>query len=331
MCGITGFFCPRQFDKLQYELPQSAAVLSYRGPDDSGFFYEKSSGVGLAHRRLSVIDLSMTGHQPMYSQDSRAVIVFNGEIYNFKSIRSQLEQFGYHFKSESDTEVILNAYLHWGTACLDHFVGMFAFAIWDSLKKALFLARDRLGIKPLYYYLNGDTFLFGSELSALMAFRGYPRTVDPDAFQSFLHYQYIPTPRTVFRNTFKIEPGHFIIYDGKTLQKRQWWKIPGDDPDSVFLQPPNEQDYVNKLDYLLTQAVSDRLISDVPLGALLSGGIDSSIVVAIMQKISPSKVKTFSIGFQEKGFNEAPWAAKIAKHLGTDHMELYVSPKTHWQ
>ena len=281
----------------------------------------------MAHRRLSVIDLSVAGHQPMQSQDGRAVIVYNGEIYNFKTIRSQLQQTGHQFKSDSDTEVILNSYLQWGTACLDHFVGMFAFAIWDPLKQRLFIARDRLGIKPLYYYFDDGILLFGSELRALMAFSGFPRLVDRDAFQLYLHYQYVPAPRTIFKKTFKLEPGHFLIYDGRTLQKRQWWRVPGTDPDEVSLHPLIEQDYLDKLDHLLTQAVSDRLISDVPLGALLSGGVDSSMVVAMMQKVSRSPVRTFSIGFREKGFNEAPWAAKIAKHLGTDHTELYVSPQ----
>ena len=327
MCGITGFFCPHRFSEMQCELPNSAAMLSTRGPDDSGSFYEAHSGLGLAHRRLSIIDLSTAGHQPMQSHNGQAVIIFNGEIYNFKTIRSNLQEFGYQFKSDSDTEVILNAYLHWGTACLERFVGMFAFAIWDRSRQRLFLARDRLGIKPLYYFINEDTFIFGSELRALMAFSNFQRVIDQEAFHLYLHYQYVPAPRTIFRQTFKLEPGHFLIYDGKTLQKRQWWTVPTMAPVHGSLRPLTEKGCLNTLDQLLTQAVSDRLISDVPLGALLSGGVDSSIVVALMQKVSRSPVKTFSIGFQEKEFNEAPWASKIAKHLGTDHTELYVTPQ----
>jgi asparagine synthase (glutamine-hydrolysing) len=299
--------------------------LAHRGPDDAGLFFDDEYGIGLGHRRLSIIDLSDAGHQPMQSQKGDAVIVYNGEIYNFKTIRLQLQETGHQFTSNSDTEVILKAYQQWGARCLDRFVGMFAFAIWDKTSQTLFIARDRLGIKPLYYFFNGHTLLFGSELKALMAFSRFPRDVDPDAFQLYLHYQYVPAPRTIFKNTFKLEPGHFLIFDGKDLTKKRWWTLPGSDMEASASNQLTENEALSQLDDLLTQAVSDRLISDVPLGALLSGGIDSSIVVALMQKVHRSPVRTFSIGFEEKGFNEAPWARKIATHLGTDHTELYVS------
>jgi asparagine synthase (glutamine-hydrolysing) len=203
---------------------------------------------------------------------------------------------------------------------------MFAIAIWDKTKRKLFIARDRLGIKPVYYYYSDNLLIFGSELKALMAFAGFQRQVDQDAFQLYLHYQYIPGPRTIFKHTFKLEPGHYLIFDGKDLIKKKWWSVPCADRESCNSKPLTESAALSQLDHLLTQAVSDRLISDVPLGALLSGGLDSSIVVALMQKVNRSPVRTFSIGFEEKGYNEAPWAAKIANYLGTDHTELYVSP-----
>ena len=325
MCGIVGFFsqtCPGQLGK---DLSLATQCLSRRGPDDSGLFIEDRKCIGLGHRRLSIIDLSDAGHQPMQSKNGDAVIVYNGEIYNFKTIRLQLQEVGHQFTSNSDTEVVLKAYLQWGVGCLEKFIGMFAFAIWDKTNQTLFIARDRLGIKPLYYFFDGHTLLFGSELKALMAFSRFPRDVDPDAFQLYLHYQYVPAPRTIFKNTFKLEPGHFLVFDGKDLTKKRWWTLPGSDMETSASNQLTEDEALSQLDDLLTQAVSDRLISDVPLGALLSGGIDSSIVVALMQKVNRSPVRTFSIGFEEKGFNEAPWARKIATHLGTDHTELYVS------
>ena len=325
MCGIVGFFSKHAPAELGKDLSLATQCLSRRGPDDSGLFIDDRKCIGLGHRRLSIIDLSDAGHQPMQSKNGDAVIVYNGEIYNFKTIRLQLQEVGHQFTSNSDTEVILKAYQQWGAKCLDRFVGMFAFAIWDKTNQTLFIARDRLGIKPLYYFFNGHTLLFGSELKALMAFSRFPRDVDPDAFQLYLHYQYVPAPRTIFKNTFKLEPGHFLIFDGKDLTKKRWWTLPGSDMETSASNQLTEDEALSQLDDLLTQAVSDRLISDVPLGALLSGGIDSSIVVALMQKVNRSPVRTFSIGFEEKGFNEAPWARKIATHLGTDHTELYVS------
>ena len=220
---------------------------------------------------------------------------------------------------------MLKAYIQWGADCLEKFVGMFAFTIWEKASRKIFIARDRLGIKPLYYYYSDQHLLFGSELKALMAFPFFQREVDPEAFQLYLHYQYVPAPRTIFKNTFKLEPGYFLIFDGKDLIKKRWWKLPGSDMETFASNQLTENEAISQLDDLLTQAVSDRLISDVPLGALLSGGIDSSIVVALMQKVNRSPVRTFSIGFEEKGYNEAPWARKIASHLGTDHTELFVS------
>ena len=326
MCGIVGFRSDRNFKSLREFLPKATSCLSHRGPDDSGLFFDESCGVGLGHRRLSVIDLSKAGQQPMASDDGSVLIVYNGEVYNFKEIRNELEAAGHVFNSETDTEVVLNGYLKWGIECLQQFIGMFSLAIWDSRKQELYLARDRLGIKPLYYYFNQGTLLFASELKGLMAFRSFEREFEPDSIPLFLHYQYVPAPRTIFKNTYKLLPGNYLLYDGRTTSTHRYWSPP-DSLETAKEANIDEEELLRQLDKLLTEAVSARLISDVPLGALLSGGIDSSIVVALMQKVSASPVRTFSIGFNERGYNEAPWAAKVAEHLGTDHTELYVTPR----
>jgi len=324
MCGLIGFISKNNFASLKSTLPTASLSLLHRGPDDKGFFYDEKMGIGLSHRRLSIIDLSRAGRQPMTSDD--VSIIYNGEIYNFRNIRKTLEGYGHKFKSNTDTEVVLKAYIQWGIDCLKKFIGMFAFAIWDGRKKRLLLARDRIGIKPLYYHFSDSAFLFTSELKAFMAFSIFKKDIDPDSIPLFLHYQYIPAPRTVFKNTFKLLPGHFLTYENNTIKTHTYWQHPEmkvELSDSAI----NEEEKLQQLDDILTQAVSYRLISDVPLGALLSGGIDSSIVVALMQKVNSSPVRTFSIGFKEKGYNEAKWAAKVARHLGADHTELYVTPK----
>lgn len=291
-----------------------------------GLFFDEEAGVGLGHRRLSVIDLSEAGRQPMSSDDGMVHIVYNGEMYNFKEVRKILEGCSHSFSTETDTEVILKAYLEWGIDCLNRFVGMFAFALWDKRSRLLFLARDRLGIKPLYYHFDRGRFLFASELKAMMAFKVFRRNIDPDSIPLFLHYQYVPTPRTVFQNTYKLLPGYCLVYDGQDLETYAYWNLPHREEEAGDFKS-KEGDVIDELDYLLTRAVSDRLVSDVPLGALLSGGIDSSMVVALMQKVNPAPVRTFSIGFREPEYNEAPWASKVANHLGTEHTELYVTPK----
>jgi asparagine synthase (glutamine-hydrolysing) len=326
MCGIVGFKSQHDCRSVKEQLHDASKRLSHRGPDDSGLVYDEAAGVGLAHRRLSIIDLSSAGHQPMKSDDGKVCICYNGEIYNFRKIRKILDARGHKFNSATDTEVVLKAYLEWGTDCLHKFVGMFAFAIWDSRNQTLFLARDRLGIKPLYYHLseNHNTLLFASELKALMAFEGFCKEINPDSIPLFLHYSYLPAPGTVFKNTYKLLPGHFLIYSGDRATTKEYWKLP-EPSSSKTDSEPDEEECLQRLEELLTEAVSDRLISDVPLGALLSGGIDSSMVVALMQKISSTPARTFSIGFNEKGYNEAPWAAKVAEHLKTEHTEMYVT------
>ena len=326
MCGFVGYCSVKDHHRLKEDLPGAAATLSHRGPDDAGVYCDDDAGVGLAHRRLSIIDLSTAGHQPMEDEVGRVWIVYNGEVYNFRSIRETLAGLGHRFRGGSDTEVILKAYRQWGIDCLHRFVGMFALALWDAGKKILFLARDRLGVKPLYYHIDGERFLFASELKALAAFKSVDFQIDPEALPLFLHYQYIPAPRTVYRNTYKLLPGHLLIFKENACEAHCWWQIPDvDDPRET--PPDTEGEAIERLDALLSQAVSDRLTSDVPLGGLLSGGIDSSTVVSIMQKIKASPVETFSIGFQEGEYNEAPWASKIAEYLGTNHTELYVTPK----
>lgn len=326
MCGIAGFISKNNFIANRDALGRAALRLSHRGPDDSGFFFDEKAGIGLAHRRLSIIDLSRAGRQPMASDDNTIQVVFNGEIYNFRQIRDILTTRGHQFKSQTDTEVLLKAYLQWGLDCLTRFVGMFAIAIWDTNTQRLFLARDRLGIKPLYYYLHEGTFLFASELKALMAFKVFARDIDPEAVPLLLHYQYIPAPGSIFRNTFKLLPAQYLLYDGTNLNSGIYWKQPEEKEKDDFMESAGtEEDRLRELDRVITQAVSDRLISDVPLGALLSGGIDSTMVVAVMKKITPSPPRTFSIGFGEKGYNEAPWAERIARHLGTAHTTLYVT------
>ena len=325
MCGIVGFIDKKDFRSLQKTLPDAISRLTHRGPDDTGLFFDAELGVGMGHRRLSVIDLSSAGRQPMSSDDGKVQIVYNGEVYNFKEIRETLEGLGHRFHTATDTEVILEAYLQWGIDCLQRFVGMFALGLWDGRKRQLFLARDRVGIKPLYYHFSDGNLLFASELKALIALNDFKKDLDHEAIALFLHYQYIPAPRTIFKDAYKLLPGHYLMYNGNELSSHKYWTLP-DMPEHGGRSSSSEEDRIEELDDLLTRAVSDRLISHVPLGALLSGGIDSSVVVALMQKINTSRVRTFSIGFRERGYNEAPWACRVARHLGTDHTEFYVSP-----
>ena len=326
MCGIVGFRSKNDFNRLSESLPRALSSLAYRGPDDSGLFFDRKGEIGLGHKRLSVIDLSSNAHQPMGSDDGTVWIVYSGEVYNFKRLRKKLEEKGHSFKSNSDTEVVLKSYLEWGKECFSEFIGMFAFAIWDGRKRELILARDRLGIKPLYYYFNKGNLLFASELKAIMAFKPFKRDIDREAIPLFLHYQYIPAPKTIFKNTYKLTPGHYLVYNGDDTISRAFSELPeiANHPQSLRYQ---EEEKVLELDELLSNVILDHLVSDVPLGALLSGGVDSSVVVALMQKVSTTPIHTFTMGFREQAYNEAPWASKVAKHLGTDHTELYVTPK----
>jgi asparagine synthase (glutamine-hydrolysing) len=324
MCGITGFLTQNQFETLSRWLPEATASLAHRGPDDSGMYVNPSVGVGLGHRRLSILDVSAAGRQPMACDAADVRIVYNGEVYNFKALRKELEKSGHRFYSDSDTEVILKSYLEWGPACLNRFVGMFALAIWDGRIRQLLLARDQIGIKPLYYFHHDGNLIFASELKGILAYPGVPRILDTEALRLYLHYGYIPSPRTIFQYIHKLPPGQCLI-GGADAFHIYSWAATVDDPDPDPMSVNDESIYLDQLQDILTRAVTDQMVSDVPIGALLSGGIDSSLVAAIMQRVSSRPVRTFSIGFGESEFNEAPWAAAIAEYLGTSHTELYVT------
>ncbi len=310
-----------------------ASKLIHRGPDDAGAWLDKEQGVALGHRRLSIQDLSSCGHQPMSSSSGQYIVAYNGEIYNFLSLKTELQNLGYAFRGHSDTEVLLVAIEAWGLIeALKRFTGMFAFALWDKKLRVLNLARDRMGEKPLYYGWQGKSFLFGSELKALRAHPEWRGEINRDALTLYLRHNYIPAPYSIYKGVHKLSPGT-ILQIPHTTQA-------GVLPESVSYWNPKEiaqtgsrnspeltdKEAIDSLEDLLRGTIRNQMISDVPLGAFLSGGIDSSSVVAMMQAESTRKVKTFSIGFHEDAYNEADHAKRVASHLGTDHTELYVTP-----
>lgn len=335
MCGITGFI------DLQHQTPgelldnlvtRMADTIRHRGPDDSGIWVDETTGVAFGFRRLAILDLSPTGHQPMLSENGRYVIIFNGEIYNFSELREELEKLGHTFQGHSDTEVMLSSICQWGVnAAVQRFNGMFSFALWDRQEKILHLVRDRLGIKPLYYGWMDHTFLFGSELKAIKHHPSFKGLINRDALALYLRHNYIPSPHTIYQGIYKLPPGTIISISQDKHQAHQpnpYWsarKIVEHGVVEPFIG--SDQDVVNELDALLRNSVRQRMIADVPLGAFLSGGVDSSTIVALMQAQSNQPIKTFTIGFWEKEYDEAPYAKAIANHLGTDHTELYVTPK----
>ena len=298
-------------------------VLSHRGPDASGIYVNEEGRVGLGHTRLSILDLSERGRQPMASDDGKIRVSYNGEIYNYREIREELRLKGRVFRTDCDTEVLLRSYEQWGIECLHKFVGMFALAVWDGGKDELYLARDRVGIKPLYYYMENGLFLFGSELKAIMEHPGFDSRISRESLVLFLRYNYIRGPRTIFENTFKLEPGHYLRLRNGELEKRRYWDV----SESRDAEPYDmgEEDACGIFEELLVDSLRHRLVSDVPVGLFLSGGIDSSLLAALLQKNSPEPVKTFTIGFSEEEYSEAAWAKKLAEHLGTEHTEFYVS------
>jgi len=331
MCGIVGFWSVSQ--EIDSGIADRMALsIEKRGPDDAGVWADRSVGLALAHRRLSILDLSPAGHQPMVSPCGRYVLVYNGEIYNHLDLRRDLESEGGHFawKGHSDTETLLAALRHWGVeSALRRCNGMFAFALWDERERMLYLARDRMGEKPLYYGRNGGTFLFASELKAMTIFPGWQGEVNRDALALYLRHNYVPSPWSIYRGIFKLPPAHFMTIREGGQQVGVpvcYWSLPDIASDGVR-QTGDFSTLTDELDILLRQAVGSRMMSDVPLGAFLSGGFDSTMVVAQMQAQSTRPVKTFSIGFHEEGHNEAKYAKAVATHLGTDHTELYVSPE----
>jgi asparagine synthase (glutamine-hydrolysing) len=339
MCGIAGFWQrePGAEQALGAAAQRMADAIAHRGPDDAGTWADAQAGLALSHRRLSILDLSPEGHQPMHSASGRYVLVFNGEIYNWRDLRQALEQEGAAppWRGHSDTEVMLAAFEGWGfEPALRRFVGMFAFALWDRHDRALRLARDRLGEKPLYYGWAGDVFLFGSELKALCAHPRFRRHVDRDALALYLRYACVPAPYSIYAGVQKLLPGTALtLRDGELLacrrpEARAYWTLAGAvDAGARSRFAGTRHEMTDELDRTLRAAVAGQMVADVPLGAFLSGGVDSSTVVALMQAQSTRPVRSFSIGFREADYDEAVHARRVAQHLGTDHTELYVAPQ----
>ncbi len=329
MCGIAGILSYR--DLVQEEhIRLMTDTLLHRGPDAGGLYINSRElgaqgeewipSVGLGHRRLSIIDLS-TGEQPIHNEDRKIWIVFNGEIYNFQGLREELIKAGHGFYTSTDTEVIVHLYEKYGDNCVKYLRGMFAFAIWDQRKKRIFAARDRLGKKPFYYYWDDETLLFASELKGILACPDFKRTIDKKALANYLQYGYIPDPMSIFEGVYKLLPGHVLTVENEKLAINKYWDISFECKENG-----SEQEVCEQLFGKLKESVKLRLISDVPLGAFLSGGIDSSTIVAMMAQETSQPVKTFSIGFEESDYNELPYAREVAELYQTDHHEMIVRP-----
>jgi asparagine synthase (glutamine-hydrolysing) len=324
MCGICGKLSFDAHKEIDSELIRRMnQVLYHRGPDDEGIYIKGQ--IGLGHRRLSIIDLSPAGHQPMTNEDETLWIVLNGEIYNFPELRSVLEEKGHIFRSRTDTEVILHLYEDKGTDCLSDLRGMYAFALWDARNRSLFLARDRLGKKPLFYYVNDKFFLFASEPKAMLQDSAVKAEPDPEALHHYLSYNYVPSPVSSFKGIRKLPPAHYMLLKDGDLQIKQYWKLRyGKKISETRILKDDE--VCEEIIERLKEAIKLRLVSDVPLGAFLSGGIDSSAIVALMSELSSAPVKTFSIGFEEKEYDELKYARIIAEKFNTDHHEFVVKP-----
>lgn len=325
MCGIAGFIDlwgsgpERAVEERAAIIDQMCRVITHRGPDDQGVLVK--TGVALGMRRLSIIDL-VSGHQPMSGEDGSVTIVFNGEIYNFQQLKPNLEARGHIFQTHSDTEAIVHAYEEFGPGCLKDLRGMFAFAIWDDKARSLFIARDRAGKKPLYYTTTPNgTFVFGSELKALLEHPDVERQINAEALDAYFTLGYVPDPLSIFQDIHKLSPGHYLTLKGGKVTVKQYWDFEFESGKSL-----SEEDYLDELRALLDESVRLRLISDVPLGAFLSGGIDSSTVVSLMARHMGQPVKTFSIGFHEDSYNELKYARLTAEKFGTDHHEFFVTP-----
>jgi asparagine synthase (glutamine-hydrolysing) len=319
MCGIVGFVNAGSRAASRETLERMNRCIVHRGPDEDGFFVHEN--VALAMRRLAIIDLA-GGQQPIYNQEKSSVIVFNGEIYNFQELKKDLEARGHAFETHCDTEVIVHAYDEYGADCVSHLRGMFAFAIWDFRDRSLFIARDRIGKKPLLYahQANGDL-VFGSEFTAVLAHPSVTREVDYEAIDNYLSYLCVPAPLTAFKQIRKLEPGHWLRWKDGKIETRRYWK-----PDFSKKIKISEEEAVGETTRVLREATEMRLISEVPLGAFLSGGVDSSVVVALMAQASRTPVKTFSIGFEEQDYSELKYAKRVAEHLGAEYNEFIVRP-----
>lgn len=334
MCGIAGLFSTDTLaaDETLEDLRRMATAIAHRGPDDKGFWLEVQHGIAFCHRRLSIVDLSPLGHQPMTSANGRYTITFNGEIYNYRELRTELIAHGHTFRGSSDTEVLLAAVEQWDVeTTLKKLVGMFAFGLWDRRERVLHLARDRFGEKPLHYSdcVDGQV-LFASELKAIRAHRAFKGHIDRGALALFMRHGYIPTPHSIFSEVHKVRPGHLLtmrVTDGKMqVSERAYWQ-PGATAGHGTGAATEGREHVDRIESLLATAIGRQMVADVPVGAFLSGGIDSSLVVALMQKASMAPVHTFSIGLAEQEYNEAPFARAMAQHLGTRHTEIEVTPQ----
>ena len=328
MCGIVGFLTSKVSDIPDHEiLKRMREILVHRGPDDLGEYIRPLDDQGpfvfFGHRRLSIIDLS-GGHQPLSNEDGTVWVIFNGEIYNFKELRSELEGLGHQFKTSSDTEVIAHAYEEYKEECFKHFNGMFAIGIWDELNHRLILARDRLGKKPLYYASIKETFLFGSELKAILAYPHFPRKIAPLSLMKYLFYEFIPCPHTIFNDAQKLPPASYLIWEKKRVEVNGYWSPFNLEGEEKTL--PEREAECRMLE-LLRHSVKRRLISDVPLGIFLSGGIDSSAITVFAQEEVPGKVKTFSIGFEDPSFDESRYASLVSQFIGTEHFEQRMTPE----
>jgi asparagine synthase (glutamine-hydrolysing) len=347
MCGISGIYGDLQKDDLYSSVRKMSATLNHRGPDDSGIWIDKENSIALGHQRLSIVDLSSAGHQPMLSPCGKFVVVFNGEIYNHLQLRGELNNSKYRqsWKGHSDTETLVSAFSQWGIEkTLSRLVGMFAIAVWDVQVKKLYLIRDRFGEKPLYYGWANGIFLFGSELKAIRSYKHFNNEIDRNALSLYMQYMYVPSPYSIFENIYKLDPGCILevdssgteqspnkitssTFNAKGVSIHQWYSLSKIAKHGQNNLIKDENEAIDLLEDVLLKSVKSQLISDVPLGAFLSGGIDSSIIVALMCKVCNHSIKTFTIGFEEDAFNEAVYAKKVAKHLNTDHNELYLTSK----
>jgi asparagine synthase (glutamine-hydrolysing) len=317
ICGVYNFATGAPADRAA--LKRAADAMSHRGPDDEGFHLD--GNIGLGNRRLSIIDLP-GGHQPISNEDGTVWITFNGEIYNYRELRPGLEARGHRFRTSSDTETIVHLYEEYGPACLNHLRGMFAFALWDSREKRLFFARDRLGIKPAYYRLEPGRLVFASELRALRELAGQPLEIEPQAVYDFFGFRYIPAPHTFYRGVEKLLPGHYLLVDARGVRVVPYWDVP---PEEEAARSAAE--YADEVVAHLRESVRLHLIADVPLGAFLSGGTDSSAVVAFMAELGARPLRTFSVGFEEHGYSELPHARRVAERFSTEHRELLLRPQ----
>ena len=352
MCGIAGLFGPPSSTRLDLQVKKMADAIVHRGPDDDGTWADDSAGIALGHRRLAIVDLSAAGHQPMHSGGGRYVMAFNGEVYNHLELRTAIDALvlnGQTWRGHSDTETLLAAFEHWGVeGTLQRCVGMFAIALWDRETRTLSLARDRFGEKPLYYGWAGQgsnqAFVFGSELKALRAYPGFDASVCRQAVAQYLRFTYVPAPHSIYQGVYKLEPGCLLTLQDApppsppsqplrpgqvhgSVAVRRWWSLADVVEAGACQLITDEADALAQLEDKLQQAVRLQSLADVPLGAFLSGGVDSSTIVALMQRESPRPVKTFTIGFDESGFDESPYALAVARHLGTEHHEMRVSAK----